>query len=171
MTDYQEEAIDFLDRANAKMYITFIKRAVNPDWNDNAIRNLYRVRITTPCGTMGFNFWDSVYNTEASKTTLDAYCNSHFGAKYSELPIDKKIEATAGFTDLQDKSRPSEYDILATMEKYDYGTLEDFCHEFGYNYWEDKKRVRSVYNACCKQYDGLKRVFTPKQLEELREIN
>lgn len=63
---------------------------------------------------------------------------------------------------------PREYDILACLEKYDVGTLEDFCDEFGYD--PSERKVRKIYKACVKEYENLCRIFTEEQMEMLREI-
>ena len=68
--------------------------------------------------------------------------------------------------------RPTEYDILACLEKYDVGTIDDFISEFGYEVyeWADVKRIESIYVAVVQQYNDLCRIFTPEQMELLREI-
>lgn len=66
-----------------------------------------------------------------------------------------------------------EYDILACLEKYDVGTIDDFVSEFGYEVhkWSDVKRIENIYNAAVKEYQDLCRIFTPEQMEALREID
>lgn len=67
---------------------------------------------------------------------------------------------------------PTEYDILACLEKYDVGTIDDFVHEFGYevNEWADVKRIQNIYNAVKRQYKSLCRCFTEEQIEAMQEI-
>ena len=67
---------------------------------------------------------------------------------------------------------PTEYDILACLEKYDVGTIDDFVSEFGYevNEWSDVKRIQNIYNAVKRQYKSLCRCFTPEQIEAMQEI-
>ena len=69
-------------------------------------------------------------------------------------------------------NRPTEYDILACLEKYDVGTIDDFVSEFGYEVrkWGDVKRIENDYEIVKKQYNDLCRIFTPEQMERLREI-
>lgn len=68
--------------------------------------------------------------------------------------------------------KPTEYDILACLEKYDVGTIDDFVSEFGYEVheWADVKRIENTYNAVIKEYQDLCRIFTPEQIEMLREV-
>ena len=70
------------------------------------------------------------------------------------------------------KKVPSAYSILACLEKYDVGTIDDFVHEFGYEVrkWSDVKRIENIYNAVVKEYNDLCRIFTSEQMKLLREI-
>lgn len=64
---------------------------------------------------------------------------------------------------------PTEYDILACLEKYDVGTFEDFVDEFGYE--SDSLRcAKRIYKAVTREYNNICRCFTEEQLESLREI-
>ena len=68
--------------------------------------------------------------------------------------------------------KPTEYDILACLEKYDVGTIDDFVSEFGFEVhkWADVKRIENTYNAVVKEYQDLCRYFTPEQIEAMQEI-
>jgi hypothetical protein len=63
---------------------------------------------------------------------------------------------------------PCMYDILACLQKYDVGSFEDFCSEFGYN--EDSRTAERTYKAVCKEYAAVCRLFTTEQIEQLQEI-
>ena len=68
--------------------------------------------------------------------------------------------------------KPTEYDSLACLEKYDVGTSDDFVSEFGYEVhsWSDVKQIENTYRAVKKEYQDLCRIFTPEQMERLRKI-
>lgn len=72
----------------------------------------------------------------------------------------------------QKGGEPTEYDILACLEKYDVGTIEDFIFDFGYEIKKrgDLKRIQNIYNAVKRQYKSLCRCFTPEQIEAMQEI-
>lgn len=129
--DYNEQAKDFLEKANAKMTIVFDGQDVNNLWNDGVLRNVYKIIIKTRLGQYTFRFWDSIHNTKNN------IC-------------------------------PNEYDILACIEKYDVGSFDDFCSEFGYDIYE--KKSKKVYDAVVKEYENICRIFTDEQMELLREI-
>lgn len=64
---------------------------------------------------------------------------------------------------------PTEYDILACLEKYDVGTFEDFVDEFGYE--SDSLRcAKRIYKAVTHEYNNICRCFTPEQIEAMQEI-
>ena len=69
--------------------------------------------------------------------------------------------------------KPSVYDVLACIEKYEYPTDPwEFAMEFGYeiNCKADYNRVRKIADACREQYEGLLGLFGEELMEELQEI-
>jgi hypothetical protein len=62
---------------------------------------------------------------------------------------------------------PTFYDVFACLQKYDVGTFENFCSEFGYD--TDSRRAERVYKAVCKEYAAVERLFGDC-LDELSEI-
>ena len=73
---------------------------------------------------------------------------------------------------MQHSKQPTEYDILACLQKYDVGTIDDFVSEYGYevNCWADVKRIERIYKAVVNEYNKVKRCFTPEQIEAMWEI-
>ena len=67
---------------------------------------------------------------------------------------------------------PTEYDILACLQKYELGSFEDFVSEFGYEVEDanDRRNAKQIYNFACREYQKICRCFTEKQIEALREI-
>lgn len=148
--EYLEQAQKFLKDADAKISITYIGTALNKDWGDTKPRRKYRWTITTPRGTTNGVFYDSLYNKE----------------KYD-----------AGDT----TAVPNEYDVLAALSA-DYNEIdsfEDFCAEYGYDPYVESdtgrvvknQRAQNIYNAVQRETASLKRIFTPEQIDALREIN
>lgn len=62
---------------------------------------------------------------------------------------------------------PGYYDVFAAMTKYDPGTFEDFCSEYGYD--EDSRRAYATWEAVCKEYEAMERLFGDV-MDELAEI-
>ena len=63
--------------------------------------------------------------------------------------------------------RPTPYDILTCLQKYEVGSFEEFCREFGYS--DDSITALKIYKAVSKEYEGVIRVFDDI-IEELQEI-
>jgi hypothetical protein len=58
---------------------------------------------------------------------------------------------------------------LACLTKYDPGSFEDFCNEFGYK--EDSRTAERTYNAVVKEWQNVCMFWNDDEIEELREIN
>lgn len=68
--------------------------------------------------------------------------------------------------------KPSEYDVLSCLTKYDVGSFEEFCSEYGYEIYNDYGRTNStskkIYNAVVKEFENVERIFGDV-LEEFAE--
>jgi hypothetical protein len=64
---------------------------------------------------------------------------------------------------------PTAYDVLASITKYDVGTFDNFCSEFGYD--ADSRKAYKTYKAVMEEWKNIELLFTPDQLEQLQEIN
>lgn len=65
-------------------------------------------------------------------------------------------------------NEPTLYSVLACLQKYDVGSFEDFCGEFGYD--EDSRQAERIYKAVTKEFKNMQRLFTCEELELLQEI-
>ena len=71
-------------------------------------------------------------------------------------------------------SAPSLYDVLACLQKYELGSFEEFCQEFGYesfndNYTGYNKKSMKLYKAVNREYKAVMRLFGDC-IDELCEI-
>lgn len=64
---------------------------------------------------------------------------------------------------------PTPYDVLACLTKYDVGSFENFCSDYGYD--TDSRKAYKIYKAVLKEWKNVELLFTPEQLEQLQEIN
>ena len=173
MTDYERQAKDFLASCNAIMEINFVSTEPNPNWNDEAKRNKYHFIITTPKGRMQGNFWDSIFNTELCNMTLEQYFRKRYKRSAKDSTYSEQNKAKRELDFLKADAKPTEYSILACLEKYPVdGSIDDFMHEFGYEIrnTRDFTNLLNTYNAVIQEYNDLCRIFTPEQMERLREI-
>ena len=62
---------------------------------------------------------------------------------------------------------PTPYNVFSCVQKYDVGTFENFCSEFGYD--EDSRKAEKIYFAVKKEFQNIERLFSDV-MEELQEI-
>ena len=63
---------------------------------------------------------------------------------------------------------PTEYDILATLQKYDVETYQDFLNEYGYT---DSKDTKQIYKAVVQEYEKVCALWSEDEIETLMEIS
>lgn len=172
MDKYNQEALEFLNSCPAELSIVHIGKAVNHLWNDKEPRDMYSFVLKTQRGSMNGTFWDSIHNTRLRALDVNGACIRKYGfgkADCTKQMIHKAIEELQ--KEIAD-AKPNAYAILACLEKYDVGSMDDFMHEFGYEIKSanDMANFIQTYNAVVKEYNDLCRIFTPEQMEKLREI-
>lgn len=82
----------------------------------------------------------------------------------------KSMRVMFGQSHAKGATTPTAYDVLSCLQKYDVGTFEDFCSEFGYD--EDSRSAERIYKAVIKECEGVARVFPQDDdsVDALREI-
>jgi len=112
--------------------------------------------------TMKVDYLKNGYHFDGDKETRDIYRITlrREGRRYS-------FNFGQSLYDSKSHVPPSAYDVLACITKYDPGTFEDFCREFGYD--TDSRKVEKVYKSVCKEFAGVKGLFGDV-MEELAEI-
>ena len=79
----------------------------------------------------------------------------------------KQYTFTFGQSISEGSNKPNLYQCLTCLTKYDPYSFEDFCSEYGYD--NDSRSAEKVYNAVCKEYAAVERLFGDC-LDELSEI-
>lgn len=169
MNEYIKQAAEFLQKAHAEMKIDFVGLAVNKEWEGKEKRCLYEITLTSPRGSIIFDFWDSIRNTEIKIMSLERYAEKRYRVPFTSLTQTEKMQANKELAAKKKAAIPSVYDVLACLTKCDPGTFGDFCSE--YDYAEDSRTAERIYFAMQKEYTQLTRLFTLEQMEELAKIN
>ena len=119
--------------------------------------------MTKVGATMKVDYLKNDYHFDGDMETRDIYriTLKREGKRYS-------FNFGQSITNSGKDIKPTAYDILSCIQKYDPGTFSDFCGEFGYD--EDSRKAEKVYKAVCKEWAGVERVFGDV-IEELAEIN
>lgn len=168
MNEYQAQAKQFLTDCNATMEIKYLCKTTTP-WDGDNMHNCYWFTITTPKGKYSSKFYDSLHNTEISNMSLAEYGRKFHKRNPNDATFYEQNKWRKELIALKAEAKPTEYDILACVEKYGYDSFSDFCAEFGYS--TDSISARETFLACGEEYAGIRRIFTKEQMEKLREIN
>lgn len=133
---------------------------------------------------------ESIINTDALQDRYDKFVSNYAkGIKNNEPKgimssfdscknyVTKRILATIEQlkteTVLLDQSdtalQPSAYDLLACLTKYDPGTFENFCSDYGYD--PDSRKAEKIYHSVVKEWNDISSLFNEKELSLLSEIN
>lgn len=83
----------------------------------------------------------------------------------------KSYTFTFGQSIANGSQEPTLYDVLSCLQKYDCGTFENFCDEYGYD--TDSRSAERIYKGCVKEYNAVARLFgdSGECYDELCEIN
>ena len=171
MKNYEQQANDFLQKTNTTISLEYLKNDFH-FINDESTRDIYRVKIKRGGRSITFEFGQSIINSAYYKDkrvkdrTYSLNGKTRTGG-FSILDVEKyknggmELELIKGIY-------PTNYDILACLTKYEVGTFENFCSEFGYS--EDSRTAERIYNNVCKEYDNVCKIWSDEEIEELREI-
>jgi len=64
---------------------------------------------------------------------------------------------------------PTAYDLLTCITKYDPGTFENFCGDYGYD--SDSRKAEKIYQGVVKEWEKVSKFFTEEELTALGDIN
>jgi hypothetical protein len=132
-TDYQKQAIDFLNATSTSFQATFKKHDFY-FYGDKEQRDIFRVTLKNKLHTYRFNFGQSI-----ADSTGDG------------------------------ENKPTPYDVLACLTKYEVGSFENFCGDYGYDI--DSRKAYKIYKAVLKEWKNIEFLLTHEQIELLQEIN
>lgn len=151
MSNYEKQAQDFLDKTQTTFKAEYIKTGFHFD-GDKEERDIYKITLQRGNRKMVFNFGQSIVNSSIFQPQTD----------YSKGVNAQRILLKRGKT-------PTPYDILACLQKYEVGSFENFCDEFGYNV--DSIKAEKTYNAVVKEWQEVQKLWSDGEIALLQEIN
>lgn len=175
---YQKQALDFLEKTGTKMEIKFLKTGYHfaDDKKNDVKRDIYFVTIMRESRKISFEFGNSIYNSGFYVTIgKNKYPIERKYLEKSKTEIERYIKNTIRFDyiskldSIHYPKAPNEYDILACLQKYDVGTFEDFCSEFGYD--EDSITANKTYKEVCNEFKDVQTIWSDEEIKLLQEIN
>lgn len=170
-TNYEKQAMDFLEKTGCKITITY-KENRRYFLDDKETRDVYDIKIERGSRVWKFEFGNSIKNSEfvAVYGKIRYKIPSEMRTKSNE-EIKWNLQFDFGTVNADHIIRPvapSEYDVLSCLIKYDPGSFVDFCREFGYDL--DNKGTEKIYEAVKNEYMNVCRIWNDSEIEELREI-
>lgn len=171
MSEYDKQAKDFADKCGLTMTATYLGHY--PRFGNHITAN-YRITLSRPNHKpFGFDFSTSIH---------DSWRYREFGTmkvsqglppridmdKFFESYLKKPINSFKDMTLEQCKKSPSLYDILACLTKYDPGSFEEFCSDYGYS--DDSISAEKTWRAVTEEWRGVYSLFRDV-MEELQDIN
>jgi len=80
----------------------------------------------------------------------------------------KRYTFNFGQSIAQGSNEPTMYDILTCLEKYEVGSFDNFCSNYGYD--NDSIKAHRIYKAVAKEYKNMLRLFGAELLDQMQEI-
>jgi hypothetical protein len=170
LSTYEQQAIDFCESIGLEIKATFVRNGKYFDY-DKETRDIYAVSF------IGINRKGRDFDIQFGQSI------AHSGAwickdknKKFEKTFSDKRDAVAHYskyhTSWPEKNKaqrsPTAYDVLVCITKYDPGTFEEFCSEFGCD--TDSRKAEKTYNAVCDEWRKVRSFFKDSEIEQLQEI-
>lgn len=162
MNEYEKQANDWAGKWGVTM--TASKLGHFTHWEeDTDTRDVYEITLSRDTGggvslQMRLKFGQNLVNSRYDQT-------------YSAGPYWRDVERKANGWPKHPGKAPTLYDVIACIQKYDVGTFEDFCGEFGYD--TDSRRALSTFLAVQAEAADFARLCGPNadMREEAQEIS
>lgn len=175
-TNYEKQATDFLEKTGCTMEIKFKEnRRYFP--NDKETRDVYDIKITRGNRAWSFEFGNSIADSEfvavygKSRYKIPSEMRTktlHEIKRYARFNLQPDFGRVAAGKIIMPKA-PTEYSVLSCLTKYDPGSFEYFCGEFGYD--SDSRSAERVYESVEKEWMNVCRIWNDSEIEELQEIS
>lgn len=173
MTTYEQQAKEFLEATGSTFTFKFLRNGKHFE-DDKEDRDIYEITLQRGQRKYTFNFGQSINDS-----------GFYYTKGKKQIPIDRKELNTPHLGnvikrkdyDFLNNSKsdiihypkaPNAYDVLSCLQKYEVGTFEDFCGEFGYN--TDSRKAEKTYNAVKDEWQNVAMLWNESELEQLREI-
>jgi len=67
------------------------------------------------------------------------------------------------------KTKPTAYDVLASLTDYDPDTFGEFCSSHGYD--NDSRKAERTYKAVVEEWKQVKILWSDEEIKQLQEIH
>jgi hypothetical protein len=169
MKYYNKQAEQFLKETGVKMEIVYKEFGKHfPD--DKQSRDIYTITLSRGSRKFVFDFGQSIANSTRyeDKITGNVFSPSGESIKGKLKVVHNHKDFFNSFCKNLVGTPPSSYDVLTCLTKYDPGTFEDFCSDFGYD--QDSRTAERIYKAVVCEYQRVCMLWDEAEIENLREI-
>jgi hypothetical protein len=185
LSEYEQAELS-LNEAGVTFKAEFLKHGKHFE-DDKDERDIYKITLEREGRSYSFNFGQSLQNSGKwmAYRHIKGYERIYQSSKNISLFNEEVLKTVSELNKTSRKPNrlltresnigknpdfkaPDCYDVLACLTKYDPGTFEDFCGDFGYD--EDSRTAEKTYKAVKNEFLNLERLFTPAQMEKLQEI-
>lgn len=170
MNNYDKTATDFLINTGVEMTTEFLRNDYHFD-SDASKRDIYKITFKRGNRKFSLDFGQSLQNSTKLKDPItgNEYTMSGASLKGGMKILDvEKYRGAVKPMEIKGNA-PTAYDVLACLTKYDVGTFEDFCGEFGYD--TDSRSAKKTYKAVLKEYGNVCKIWSDSEIELMQEIN
>lgn len=140
---------------------------------DKEKRDIYNITLKRGERKYAFKFGQSINNSNFY--VKQGRCITQIDRKYLESKnLYSIIRTLSGLhfnsncDTIHKPIAPTLYDVLTCLQKYEVGTFNDFCGDFGYE--DDSRNALKTYKAVVKEYDKMCSLFNNYELEILQTI-
>ena len=171
MNNYERQAIEFLKATNTTMTVEFLETGKHFETDTHA-RDIYKVTFKRGSRNFSLKFGQSL--EDSTKWQYKQIPSRVFYCDGSQHSGGYKVVAKDVQNYLNEHCRkiegvpPTAYDVLSRLQKYDVGSFEDFCSEFGYD--TDIRTGKKIYKDAVKEYNNVCKIWTDEEVEQLQEI-
>ena len=188
MKNLQSQVENLIDNSQYNEAVNLVKESFNLEFKaefvenglhfqgDKETRDIYNITLKRGQRKYTFKFGQSInnsgfyaqygrqkYNIPRERVNqksheLKAYVKHNFNHDFGNSSNDK----------INFPKEPTLYDVLACLQKYEVGTFENFCDDFGYD--NDSRTAKKTFKAVVKEYDKMCSLFNNDELEVLQYI-
>ena len=175
MNDYEKYADDFLNETGIKITSEYLKTGKHFS-DDKYPRDIYTITLSRGNRKYTFTFGQS-FNCSGRYWKFGDYRSGvDYGKEIKKNGVGTgKFQISIPFGSFKEWkenknfSQPSSYDVLACLTKYDPGSFEDFCADYGYD--TDSRKAEKVYSGVINEWHNVSMLFNDAEIEKLAEIN
>lgn len=170
MGNYNEQAKNFLAATQTTIEIVFLKNDYHFS-SDTSKRDIYKVTFKRGQRSFTVEYGQSTMN---SAKLVDGVMGDEFtmsgACLKGRLTITGDVEKYKRAQGLREVKGipPTAYDVLACLQKYEIGDLENFCEDMGLS--SDSIKARKLHKAVEKEYNDVCKIWSDEEIGLLQEI-